>query len=64
MGRALPVRVRRAVVTRLESLNARPPDRAPMLQSTHEELCEWFTPRNDALAQYIHRDLAHWSVPS
>ena len=63
VGRALPVRLRRGIVTRLEALNARPPDRAPMLPSTRDELREWFAPRNEALAQYLGRDLRRWASP-
>jgi hypothetical protein len=64
MRRAVPGRVRRRIVTGLESLNQRPPDRVPMQQATRDELHEWFAPRNDALAGYIERDLTHWNRPS
>jgi hypothetical protein len=63
VGRALPVRLRRGIVTRLEALNARPPSQTPMLASTRDELREWFAPRNEALAQYLGRDLTRWASP-
>ena len=61
MARAVPVPVRRRIVRRLQSMNERPPDRMPMQESTREELREWFAPRNDALAQYLRRDLSGWA---